>query len=174
MSRRSFSSLTSLFSHLQNWDKFCLYRVYRPINVLGELKVCPLNHHIQFFAGWLTIFIWGYRASSFSPFPFQAHLRWACDLLPLVVQVSIPPFEQLWKRGMDHVRERAQAFIFQHNLIVVFKLSLHLAEMLCRPKFNYLAFCDLVILYFRMAFDIFFLELHIRLGLLHPMAHGFF
>jgi hypothetical protein len=41
-------------------------------------------------------------ANSFNPFPFQAHLRWACDLLPQAVQVSIPPFEQLLKRGMDH------------------------------------------------------------------------
>jgi hypothetical protein len=33
------------------------------------------------------------RASNSSPFSFQVHLRWACDLLPLVAQVSILPFE---------------------------------------------------------------------------------
>jgi hypothetical protein len=34
-------------------------------------------------------------ANSSSPFPFQAHLRWAYDLLLVTFQTSIPPFEQL-------------------------------------------------------------------------------
>jgi hypothetical protein len=35
--------------------------VTTPNNVLGELKVCCPNHHIEIFGGWLPIFIKGYR-----------------------------------------------------------------------------------------------------------------
>ncbi len=36
----------------------------------------------------------------------------------------------------EHIREHAQAFIFQHHFKVVFKLSLYLAKILCKPKFE--------------------------------------
>jgi hypothetical protein len=38
-------------------------------------------------------------ANNSGPFPFEAHLRWAHDLLPPTTQASIPPFEQLLDKG---------------------------------------------------------------------------
>jgi len=68
---------------------------------LGSLGAYQPNHHIQIFARRLFIFIGGYRANNLGPLPFQPHFRWACDLLFLATQTSIPTFEQLLERGAD-------------------------------------------------------------------------
>ncbi len=49
------------------------------------------------------LFLLGFiGANNSSPFPFQVDLKWAHDLLLLVVQIFHPPFEQLLEKRADH------------------------------------------------------------------------
>jgi len=47
------------------WDRSCFRGGYRFGNVLGELRAYRFNHHIQFFAKQLAIFIGGYKGKQF-------------------------------------------------------------------------------------------------------------
>jgi hypothetical protein len=63
-------------------------------------------------------------ANNLGPLPFQAHFRWACDLLPLAIQASIPPFEQLLERRIDCLQENIFKHMHEHSFSnIISKLS---------------------------------------------------
>jgi hypothetical protein len=70
-----------------------------------------------------------------------------------------------------HFKKCAWTFIFQHHLKIVFKLSSHSVKILRMPNLKCLAFYPP---FFNMASNIFSLPLHIKLGLPHPIVHGFY
>jgi hypothetical protein len=91
---------------------------------LGSLRAYRPNHRIQIFAKQSLIFIGGYKANNLGPLPFQPHFRWACDLLPLATQVSIPTFEQLLERGAKCLQENILENVHEHSFSnIISKLS---------------------------------------------------
>lgn len=138
------SSASLLSSHFQRWDRYCFCNGYHLDNVLGEPKACHPNHHIHIFAKWLPIFIGVIGANSSSPLPFQIDLRWAHDLLLPIVQIFHLPFEQLSDKGayrhQENILKNVHDLIFQYHFKIVFKLSLHSIEILCKPKLGCLDF----------------------------------
>jgi hypothetical protein len=91
---------------------------------MGSLGAYHPNHRIQIFARWSFIFIGGYRANNLGPLPFQPHFRWACDLLPLTTQVSIPSFEHLLERGTNCLQENILESVHEHSFSsIISKLS---------------------------------------------------
>ncbi len=64
------------------------------------------------------------RVNDSNPFLFQVHFKWVHDLLPLATQVSIPPFEQLSKKGVDCLQVNILKRMHEHSFSnIISKLS---------------------------------------------------
>jgi hypothetical protein len=70
-----FVKVIALVAYLMNWGL---------VVPIITLKFLQDNH--PFLSGVI-------KANNLGPFSFQVHFRWACDLLSLVAQTSILPFE---------------------------------------------------------------------------------
>ncbi len=151
---------TSFFSHLQKWDRSYLYKRYCPNNVLGELKACYSNHPSTFLQEDCP-FLLGLQGPTIH-FHSKLTVNGFVTFLPLTIQTSIPPFENLewifFKKASQKVctsthfqassqscfkiviKKYVQALIFKHHLKVVLRLSSHSIEILCKPKLECLTF----------------------------------
>jgi hypothetical protein len=113
----SSSSLSSNFSsHLQRWDRSCFCRSYHPSGILDELKACHLSIASIFFQNSCPFLSRAIGDNNSNPIPFQAHFKWARDLLPPTTQISILPFEQMLKRGMNRLQESISKSMHKHSL----------------------------------------------------------
>jgi hypothetical protein len=173
------SLLTSLSFHLQRWDRSCLCGGYCPSNVFGKLGTCCPNHHIQFFSQWPSIFIGGYKANNLNSLPFQAHLKWVHDLLPLATQTSIPPFEHLLEGGKNCLQKNISKNMHKHsfsNIISKLSIDCHCVRLksYVGPSLGVWLSSHLIIPSFNMASNIFSSTLHTKLGLPHPTTCGLF
>ncbi len=115
-------------------------------------------------------FYWGLQGPTI---PLQAYLRWVFDFLPSIIQTSIPPFEQLSYRGIDHFKKNISKNVHEHlfsNIILELFSDCHRIQLrsYVGPCSNVWLFARLIIPSFKMAFDIFTSTLCSELGLPHP------
>jgi hypothetical protein len=117
------------------------------------------------------------KANNSNPFSFHVHFKWAHGLLPLATQTSIPPFEQLSKKGVDYLQKNILENMHEHSFSnIVLELSSNYHHALLKScvglSLGAWFYACAVIPSFRMAFDIFSSPLCTKLGLCHPMVHG--
>jgi hypothetical protein len=67
--------------------------VIAQITNLGSWGLVALIIASKFLHDGYPFLLGAIKVSNLGPLPFQAYLKWAHDLLPLVAQIFIPPFE---------------------------------------------------------------------------------
>jgi hypothetical protein len=103
MFKSSHSSLASFFSHLQRWDRSCLYEGYRVGTYLRHWGFVTQIIALKFLQDSWPLLLGAIRANISSPFPFQIHFNWARDILLVATKTSIFQFKHLLKRKMNHI-----------------------------------------------------------------------
>jgi hypothetical protein len=63
-------------------------------------------------------------------FPFQQHLKAACDLLPPPTYACLPPFEQLIKQQMVQLQDFISKRVHHHTLSSMLSSEAHHARIL--------------------------------------------
>ncbi len=101
----SMSLLSRMF-----WQMLSCFHLYSYYPCSYKLKTCIIITEIK---------------RSMSSIPFQDHLRWACDLFISIYSNFHPIFRTTINERSklflkEHLNERAQAFIFQHHVSIVF------------------------------------------------------
>jgi hypothetical protein len=119
------------------------------------------------------------RANNLNSLPFQAHLKWVHDLLPLATQTSIPPFEHLLERGKSCLQKNISKNMHKHsfsNIISKLSIDCHCVwlKSYVGPSLGVRLSSHLIIPSFNMASNIFSSTLHTKLGLPHPTTCGLF